>query len=102
MNAPNYPDTMSAPDTAETQPQRPPFRYLFWYRYLPAVVVMLLILLVSYALPSNHYAGLGLFGLSLCVLGASAYGRLAAEGPAARLRRFRRVERLTSDRGEKP
>ena len=79
MNVANYPDTMSAPDTAETQPQRPPFRYLFWYRYLPAVVVMLLILLVSYALPSDYYRmAFALFGLGLCVLvrlGMWTYGR---------------------------
>ena len=50
MSAPSCPDTMSAPDTAETQPQRSPFRYLFCY--LPTVVVVSLI--VNYALPSNY------------------------------------------------
>ncbi len=68
MSAPSYPDTMSAPDTAEAQPQRSPFRYLLWY--LPAVCVVTLI--VSYALPSNYQR----LAFWLCVLGLYVLVRL--------------------------
>ena len=83
MNTANYPDTMSALDTAETQPQRPPFRYLLWYRYLPAAVVMLLILLVSYALPSDHQR----LAFGLCVLGLYVLVRLGMWTYSRRQRR---------------
>ncbi len=71
MNAPNYPDPMSADDeaSAEPQPQKSSQRYLFWY--LPALFVVFTI--VNYALPSDYLAA----AFWLSVLGLIVLGHLA-------------------------